>query len=148
MINQLLLGSIVIVSTVIIQVVLFNVAILYLTRIANWLNNPASFLKTSIVMTAVVLWTLLAITIIAWVWAFLLLQVGALNALEEALYFVTVTLTTLGYGDITLNANWRLLSSMIAVNGLIIFGLNTAFLVQFIQKTRGLHIKDNTRADD
>ncbi len=141
MINQLLLGSLIIVVTVIIQVIFFNIAINRLVRIGKWLVTPASFLKTSIVMIAVVLWTLFGITLSTWIWASLLLIIGALPSFEEALYFATVTLTTLGYGDITLNIDWRLLSSLVAVNGLIIFGLNTAFLVQFVEKTRGLHLK-------
>ncbi|MGS2718780.1 ion channel [Eionea flava] len=141
MINQLLLGSLIIVVTVIIQVAFFNIAISRLVRIGQWLVTPASFLKTSMIMVVVVLWTLLGITLSTWIWASLLLMVGALPSFEEALYFATVTLTTLGYGDITLNVDWRLLSSLAAVNGLIIFGLNTAFLVQFVEKTRGLHLK-------
>lgn len=140
MINQLLLGSVVIVITVIIQVVLFNIVIAQLTRIGHWLSHPASFVKTSMVMTAVVLWTLLGITINTWIWALLFKMIDALATFNEALYFATVTFTTLGYGDITLSDEWRLLSSLTAVNGLIIFGLNTAFLVEFVKKTRGLHL--------
>lgn len=138
MINQVLLGASVITATVIIQVIFFNIAISYLTRIGQWLAHPASFLKTSSVMVVVVLWTLLGITVSTWLWAILFFLSGTLSTLEEALYFTIVTFTTLGYGDITLDTDWRLLSGLTAVNGLIIFGLNTAFLVQFVEKTRGL----------
>ncbi len=141
MINQLLLGSTIIVITVIVQVVFFNIAIDRLTRIGRWLSDSASFLKTSFIMVIVVLWTLLGITVSTWIWAVLFKVIGALATLDEAIYFATVTFTTLGYGDITLTTEWRLLSSLAAVNGLIIFGLNTAFLVQFVEKTRGLHMK-------
>jgi hypothetical protein len=47
MINQLLLGSLIIVVTVIIQVTFFNIAINRLVRIGKWLVTPASFLKTN-----------------------------------------------------------------------------------------------------
>ncbi|MGH1484661.1 MAG: ion channel [Cellvibrionaceae bacterium] len=143
MINQLFLGSIIIVLTVVIQVIFFNIAIDRLTRIGQWLVSPASFLKTSTVMVMVVLWTLLGITLSTWIWASLFTVIGALASLDEALYFALVTFTTLGYGDITLAMEWRILSSLAAVNGLIIFGLNTAFLVQFVEKTRGLHSQNN-----
>ena len=141
MINQLLLGSTLIVVTVIVQVIFFNIAIDRLTRIGQWLSDSASFLKTSLVMVVVVLWTLLGITVSTWLWAVLFKFIGALDTLDEAVYFATVTFTTLGYGDITLSAEWRLLSSLAAVNGLIIFGLNTAFLVEFVKKTQSLHLK-------
>ena len=44
-------------------------------------------------------------------WAFTFLAVGAIPDLEPALHFSTVTFTTLGYVDITLDASWRLLGS-------------------------------------
>ncbi len=62
-------------------------------------------------------------------WALLYLYLGALDNFEKALYFSTVTFTTLGYGDILLDANWRLLAAFEAANGIIIFGLSTAVVV-------------------
>jgi|TARA_B110000114_G_scaffold30928_1_gene31906 hypothetical protein len=44
-----------------------------------------------------------------------------------------VTFTTLGYADMVLDERWRFLSNMTAVNGLIVFGLSTAFSVEFIR---------------
>lgn len=140
MIQQLVIGSAIIIYTIFIQVVFFNIAIQKLTKIGNWLSHPPSFIKTSLVMVAVVLWMLLGLTINTWSWAIVFMVLGALPTLENALYFSTVTFTTLGFGDIVLSPDWRVLSSMTAVNGLFIFGLNTAFLVQFVEKTRGLHV--------
>ncbi len=67
-------------------------------------------------------------------WATLYLHVGAVDTFEKALYFSTVTFTTLGYGDILLDANWRLLAAFEAVNGIIIFGLSTAVVVSAVQR--------------
>ena len=138
--QQLAIGSAIIVFTVIIQVLLLILAIYQLTRISHWLSHPTSFTKTSIVMVLVVLWTLFGLTVNTWIWASIFVFIGALPSLDAALYFATVAFTTLGFGDITLDRQWRLLSSLTAVNGLLIFGLNTAFLVQFFKKTRSLHI--------
>ncbi len=66
-------------------------------------------------------------------WAVVYLYVGALDDLETALYFSTVTFTTLGYGDILLDANWRLLAAFESANGIIIFGLTTAVVVSAVQ---------------
>ncbi len=141
MFNQLIIGSVIIVLTVIIQVVFFNMAIAKLTNLKDWLSQSASFIKTSIATIAVVLWLLAGITISIWTWALLFVLTGSIGTLEEAVYFATVTFTTLGYGDITLDINWRILSSLAAVNGLIIFGLTTAFLIQFVDKVKDLHLK-------
>ena len=67
-------------------------------------------------------------------WALVYLYVGAVENLEKALYFSTVTFTTLGYGDILLNSNWRLMAAFEAANGIIIFGLSTAVVVAAVQR--------------
>ena len=65
----------------------------------------------------------------AWLWAGFLWFVDALPTLQEALYFSLVTFTTLGYGDVTLGEEWRILAALEAVNGIIIFGWTTAIIV-------------------
>jgi len=67
-------------------------------------------------------------------WALAFWSIGAFEGLERALYFSMVSFTTLGFGDVTLPQNWRLLSGIIAANGLILFGLNTAFLIEILQR--------------
>ena len=64
-----------------------------------------------------------------WAYAALYRVLGAIGDLEAALYFSTVTFTTLGYGDVVLDKRWRLISAVEAANGLLLFGWSTAFLV-------------------
>jgi hypothetical protein len=68
-------------------------------------------------------------------WTATYLIIGAFDQLEEALYFSIVTFTTLGFGEITLSEEWRLLSSIEAANGIIIFGWSTAIVMAVVQKT-------------
>jgi hypothetical protein len=68
------------------------------------------------------------------IWAYVYLRVGAIEQLETALYFSMVTFTTLGYGDVTLSPDWRLLASFEAANGVIMFGWTTALIVAVIQR--------------
>ena len=67
-------------------------------------------------------------------WAGVYILVGAFQAFEPALYFSTVTFTTLGYGDVVLDERWRLMASFEAANGIIIFGLSTAVVVATVQR--------------
>ena len=67
-------------------------------------------------------------------WGCVYLYVGAIDTLEEALYFSTVTFTTLGYGDILLDSSWRLMAAFEAANGIIIFGISTAVVVATVQR--------------
>ena len=51
---------------------------------------------------------------------------------EEAIYFSTVTYSTLGYGDVTLDAPRRILASFQGVIGLILFGWTTALVISAV----------------
>ena len=68
------------------------------------------------------------------VWALGYMVLGAIEKFEPALYFSLVTFTTLGYGDITLGENYRILASFQAANGIIIFGWSTAIVIAVVQK--------------
>ena len=60
---------------------------------------------------------------------------AGLSTFHDAFYFSVVTITTLGYGDITLKPEWQLLSGMEAMVGTVAFGLTTALLFAIIQKS-------------
>ena len=70
----------------------------------------------------------------ALVWAATYVWLGALADLKTALYFSIVTFTTLGYGEIVLEEQWRLLASFEAITGIIMFGWTTAIVVWVMQK--------------
>lgn len=55
------------------------------------------------------------------------------------LYFSTVTFTTLGYGDVTLDAGWRLFASIQAAVGTIMFGWTTAIVMAVLQRMATEH---------
>ena len=80
-----------------------------------------------------------------WIWAIFFFRIGALGDLETALYFSLVTFTTLGFGDIILDKPFRLLSGLLAADGLILFGLTTAFLIEFV---RSLHVAQSEATDE
>lgn len=71
-----------------------------------------------------------------WLYAAAFWAIGAVHDFETALYFSTVTFTTLGYGDVVLDGNWRLFGAIEAGNGLILFGWSTAFLLSVTSRLR------------
>ena len=67
-------------------------------------------------------------------WSLTYLWLGALESFEKATYFSMVTFTTLGYGEIVLDEQWRLLASFEAANGIIMFGWTTAIVLAAVQR--------------
>ncbi len=80
-------------------------------------------------MVTVVLGLFIILTVEVWLWAICYLAVGAFHDFETALYFSTVTFSTLGFGDVLPAERWRLLSALEAVNGFLVIGWSTAYLV-------------------
>jgi len=145
MLFQLAIGSLVISLTVVVKAVFIGVAIRALSRAGPWLVTPLRTYKLILALVAVTLWLLAALSISVWIWAASLISLGAFNTLEHALYFSVVAFTTLGFGDITLPEPWRLLSGISAANGLLLFGLSTAYLVEFLSSLRELRVADHTQ---
>ncbi len=76
-------------------------------------------------------------TIHALVWAsfyYLIPETGSqFSSFTDTVYFSLVTFTTLGYGDISLSSDWRLLSGLEAINGIMLIGWSTAMMFSLIQ---------------
>jgi hypothetical protein len=71
-----------------------------------------------------------------WIWALALRGLGIFAHLEEAVYFALVAFTTLGFGDVLLPEEWRLLAGMAATNGLLNIGLTTALMLDSLRSIR------------
>jgi len=63
-----------------------------------------------------------------------LLLVGEMSTFEKAFYYSAENYTALGYGDIILSDQWRLLGPLEAINGLLLFGLSTAVMFAILSR--------------
>ncbi len=59
-------------------------------------------------------------------WAALFMLIGEFDSFDTALYFSAVNYSTLGYGDIVMTPDWRLLGPLESANGILMFGVTTA----------------------
>jgi voltage-gated potassium channel len=91
----------------------------------------------AIISTAVTLLMLHLVEVIIWAVAYRALNpISSLDTFEKAMYFSVVTFTTLGYGDITLPEHeWRIMSGIEALNGIVLVGWTTAFLFAVVQRS-------------
>lgn len=69
-------------------------------------------------------------------WAFLYVKVGALPDAPAAMLYSLSAITSYGHSVIFLEDRWKLLGAIEAMNGLILFGLTTAFLFAAIEAVR------------
>jgi hypothetical protein len=89
-------------------------------------------------MIATVLLLMLAHTLEVFIWSTAYAVLNAAPEDTDLAYFAFVNYTTLGYGDITPVARWRLLGPMTAMNGVLLFGWSTAVIFEVLRKTISL----------
>ena len=94
-----------------------------------------------LMILAMALLTALALWVEILLWALLYQGLGLFSGLEGSLYFSGITFTTVGYGDMTLPACWRLLSVAEAVTGVLMAGWSTAQLVYVVQRIITLRLE-------
>jgi hypothetical protein len=133
---QLLLGSVIMSITSVVAALTWWGLEVFLNHSHRWVVRPPHGPKIIVVLSLSMLWALFLMTVSVWIWAVALWLLQIFVTLEASVYFSLVAFTTLGFGDILLPQEWRLLSGLAAANGLLVFGLLTAMLVETLRQTR------------
>ncbi|TWI21723.1 ion channel [Mesorhizobium tianshanense] len=128
MVLNLLIGTVVISLTVLIH----TFGLIAVTHIMGHL--VARFRmhgrrSRTVAMISVVMGLFAVMTTEVWLWAGLYLVLDIFADFETALYFSTITFSTVGYGDIVPAHGWRVLAALEGVNGFLLIGWSTAYLV-------------------
>ena len=84
----------------------------------------------------VAMWLLLAHLAATACWAWTYVRVGVSETMADGLYFAFTTYTTLGFGDVLAPEEWRLLTGLAGMNGLLLFALSSAVLLDATQRMR------------
>ena len=67
-------------------------------------------------------------------WATVYLLLGALPNTKSAMLYSLSAMTSYGHANLFLEKQWQLMGALEALNGMLLFGLTTAFLFAMIQK--------------
>jgi len=114
------------------QALLFTAAIHYYSRHASEVESP-SFLSSLAVINGVMLLLVIGNLAQVAIWALLFETLGEFEDFHTAFYHSAVNFATLGYGDIVMSDQHRLLGPMEAINGVLMIGVSTAGLMTAFQ---------------
>jgi MFS superfamily sulfate permease-like transporter len=113
-------------------------------RVLSGAMERRRFLAAVVVMgvTALLATVLHGIEAATWAAAYRLL--GALPDTKAAMLYSLSAMTSYGHANLFLEEQWQLMGALEALNGMLLFGLTTAFLFAMIQKvwplgSRGRH---------
>jgi hypothetical protein len=128
-----LIGLPVMLLCLIMQVAVSFWCVRYCVRHLAFVDGEQRFLvgvRPLIVATLVMMaGTLLQITL----WGALFLWLGEFEKVYDAIYHSAVNYTSLGYGDIVMSRERRLLGPFEAVNGMLMLGMSAATLMAIVQ---------------
>jgi hypothetical protein len=110
---------------------LINERILQVLRTVNQRHFTSVF---AVVMGVVALLATILHGMEAIVWAAAYRLLGALPDTHSAMLYSLSALTTYGHANIMLEPQWQLMGALEALNGILLFGLTTAFMFAMIQQ--------------
>jgi len=100
-------------------------------------GRPHVFAALVLFGTAVFLLLSLHIIGVIW-WAIVLRHLGLIHTAKDAIYFCANAYTTLGYGQVDLDPQYRIISPIIGISGLFTFAWTTSMLVNLVKDHNAL----------
>ena len=88
--------------------------------------------KTSYIISMIMIMLFFGHVIQVAIWAVLFIALGEFSDFPIAFYHSMVNFASLGYGDIVMNDEWRLLGAIEASNGVLMFGLSAGAMLSIM----------------
>lgn len=129
MLQNLAAGSVMVITTVIIHGVGLLALSAALRSVIERYRPHQTLVGTVVTMVLTVLGLFLLHTLEIWAWAVAYVSLGALPNMTDALLFSTLSFSTLGAESISATPEWQLFGSFEGVNGFLLIGWSTAYLI-------------------
>ena len=131
---NLMIGFPAMLLCLVVQVALTFWSVRYYVRQSTGSAAPQRFLAgirpILVAMLAMVGGNFIQVTL----WGILFIRLGEFSELYEAVYHSAVNFASLGYGDIVMSKNWKLLGPLEAINGVLMVGMTAAALMVILQQ--------------
>ncbi len=132
MIVNLLIGFVTMKVCLVLQLLLLMRALRY------YRSRERYVLRPSTIPTIVVLTMVMGILVMGnlgqiAVWALIFRALGEFPNFADAYYHSAVNFATLGYGDVVMSEEHRLLGALEAINGILMVGVSTSVLLFVLQ---------------
>ena len=128
MIINILIGFFVMNVCLMVQLALLVYSLRYYFK-HRFQPNFQSVLPDLVVISGVMLLLLIGNLGQIGVWAILFMFLGEFENFADAFYHSAVNFGSLGYGDIVMSIEYRLLGALEAINGVLMVGVSTAALI-------------------
>lgn len=129
---NLLLGLPMMALCLLFQSLLLIAAGRYYSRHEYLVESP-SFVASLVVVNTVMLLLVVGNLVQIALWAVLFQALGEFEQFDVAFYHSAVNFATLGYGDMVMSEEHRLLGPLESVNGVLMIGVSTAALMAAFQ---------------
>ncbi|PIW28099.1 MAG: K+ channel TrkA-N [Rhodobacterales bacterium CG15_BIG_FIL_POST_REV_8_21_14_020_59_13] len=140
MVSSLIVSAAMITITVVIHMVGLLMLMAFLQARSLHIRPTHSRLGQGVFIVLTVLGLVLIHGLEMWLYALLYRVLGVFPNIEEALYFSVSTFTTVGFGELVIEGQWRILGALESFNGFLLIGWSTAFMVSVIGRIRTMEM--------
>jgi len=138
MLTNLLLGLPTMVLCLMLQTVFLVVVINYFYNHSDILDS-GSLWSSLVVINGVMLLLVIGNLGQIAIWALMFQVLGEFDQFGTAFYHSAVNFGSLGYGDIVMSDEYKLLGALEAINGVLMIGVSTAVLMTVFQSATRKH---------
>jgi hypothetical protein len=133
MLVPLLLGCVTVFISMSIQIAAIVYMLQYLFKVVSEAKGSHfSKGRTTFVISMVMTMLFIGHVVQVAIWAVLFMVLGEFSDFLTAFYHSMVNFASLGYGDIVMSEDWRLLGAIEASNGVLMFGLSAGAMLSIM----------------
>jgi hypothetical protein len=121
-------------ATIVIHALAVVATVTFVRRQVRLGRAGSSFWADVTIVAVAISFLLVAHLVEIGAWAVVFGLCGEFSTLASAYNHSAVNYTTLGYGDVIMTPSWRLLGSLEAANGMLMFGVSTAIIFTIAQR--------------